>query len=171
MVSGSLLILSIFIWIPATSNNCKYETWRSIHLGYFGTQGVLIVCCYTPTRPARPPGSPVGNRGDYSPARNNLHGFRKGQKRYKQRGKTIVKRTELMGSYSQQKKDTFWAEKGVARRMCKNFMQKWNVIMKSNLSRSDLWGAICWVLLLWHIFWLWKLIAVKLGHKWRFLIL
>jgi hypothetical protein len=28
----------------------------------------------------------------------------------------------------------------------------------------DLWGAICWVLLLWHRFWLWKLIAVKLGN-------
>ena len=45
----------------------------------------------------------------------------------------------------------------------------WVIPPPSLQARSDLWGASCWVLLLWHGFWLWKLIAVTLHCKksWR----
>jgi hypothetical protein len=51
-VSGTVLILRILFWIPATSNNCKREKWRWIRLCYFWMRGVLfvlIVCCSTPS--------------------------------------------------------------------------------------------------------------------------
>ena len=103
-----------------SSNNCKHETWRSIHLGYSGTHGVLIVCCYTPTRAARPPGSPVGNRGDYSPGRKNWHGFCKRGRCTKSNRENHRKKEWIEGLKIHSKsRKLFGTEKGAAKRYSK----------------------------------------------------
>ncbi len=126
LLAGSVLICDIFIWIPAISNNCNHETWRSysfwIILGFKG--------CWLFVVPPLP--NLLAHRLKHVKL-SSRHSFGKGLMRKKQKGKPSRKGTNRWTKIHRKRKKLFGA---------KNMLQK-DVQKKHGKETRNLIKILC----------------------------